>query len=176
METKDSTDINTPAGFSQGDARTQNSNLRAEWFWKRATGSESGTLNVTKAAGTALLFGRMYRYTGVVPSGTPYEDASQTGKGASNLMTPVDITTSGSDRRVIVLVAEGSNFALGDFTGGTATVPEETAEATTAIGTKGALGINGLGRTSAELFDFGSYTLPSTSGLHIEFSFALRPA
>jgi hypothetical protein len=37
------------------------------------------------------------------------------------------------------------------------------------------LGINGLARTSAELFDFGTYTLAESSS-HIEFSFALIPA
>jgi hypothetical protein len=172
--TKDGQDINTPAAFTQGDSRLQNTSLRAEWFWKRATGGESGMLNVTKTAGSGLIFARMYRYAGVVTTGTPYENAAQTGKGASNLLAPIDISTAGPDRRVIVLVAEGNNYALGDFTGGTATVPEETAEATSAIGTKGALGINGLGRSSAGQFDFGSYTLPAASGLHIEFSFALR--
>ena len=173
--TRDNSDIATPTGFSQGDARTQNSTLRAEWFWKRATGSESGTLTVSKASGSALLFGRMYRYTGVVSSGTPFEAAAQTGAGSNTTMTPVDITTLGANRRVVVLVAEGDDLALGNFSGGTATVPEETAEATTATGTDGALGVNGLARPSPGLFDFGSYTL-SAAVSHIEFTFALIPA
>jgi hypothetical protein len=166
--------VNTPAGFSQGDARTQNSSLRAEWFWKRATGTESGTLTITKTAGSALLYGRMYRYTGVIASGTPYEAAAQDGKGALATITPVDISTTGANRRVIVLVAEGKSFALGDFTGGTASVPEETPETTPSVGT-GALGINGLSHASAGPFDFGMYTLAG-SAPHIEFSFALVPA
>jgi hypothetical protein len=173
--TKDNIDVNTPSGFTQGDARTQNSTLRAEWFWKRATGTESGTLNVTKASGSTLLYARMYRYTGVAASGTPYEAPAQDGKGANAVITPIDITTAGTNRRVIALVAEGKSLALGDFTGGTAVVPEEIAETTTTLGSDGALGINGLGRTSAELFDFGTYTL-SLSAAHIEFSFALLPA
>jgi hypothetical protein len=172
--TKDSNDISTPAGFTQGDARGQNSALRAEWFWKRATGFESGTLNVTKAAGTTLLYGRMYRYTGVVTSGTPFEAAAQVGFGASATVNPADITTLGASRRAIVFVAEGKNLALGDLTGGTATVPEETPEATTSLG-GGALGINGLDRPSSGLIDFGTYALSGSCG-HIEFSFALLPA
>ena len=172
--TKDSSDVNTPAGFSQGDARTQNSILGAEWFWKRATGTESGTLTVTKTSGTALLYARMYRYTGVIASGTPYEAAAQDGKGALATITPVDISTAGANRRVIVLVAEGKSLALGDFTGGTASVPEETPEATPSLGA-GALGINGLTRASAGPVDFGIYTLTG-SAAHIEFSFALVPA
>ncbi len=172
--TKDSSDVNTPAGFTDGAARTQNSSLRAEWFWKRATGTESGTLNVTKTAGTALLYARMYRYTGVIASGTPYEASAQDGKGALATITPVDISTTGPNRRVIVLVAEAKSFALGDFSGGTASVPEETAEAI-ASASAGALGINGLNRPSAALFDFGTYTLTG-SAAHIEFSFALLPS
>jgi hypothetical protein len=175
VETRDSTDIATPAGFTQGDARGQNSALRAEWFWKRATGSETGTVNVTKASGTALLYGRMYRYTGAATSGTPYEAAAQIGFGANATITPVDITTLGVNRRVIVLVAEGKNFALGDFAGGTATVPEETPEAATDLGSDGALGINGLDRPSSGFFDFGTYVLAGSCG-HIEFTLALLPA
>ena len=90
-------------------------------------------------------------------------------------MTPADITTTGSNRRVVVLVAEGDNQALGDFTGGTATVSEETPEATIATGTRGALGINGVVRTSAGAFDCGTYVIGAASG-HIEFTFALLPA
>jgi subtilisin family serine protease len=173
--TRDSADVNTPAGFTAGDARGQNSGLRAEWFWKRATGSETGTLNVTKASGSALLIGRMYRFTGAAVSGTPFEAAAQGGAGSNATITPVDITTQGANRRVVVLVAEGDDQALGDFTGGTATVSEETAEATTTLGTDGTLGLNGLARTSAETFDFGTYTLGSAVG-HVEFTFALLPA
>ena len=100
----------------------------------------------------------MYRYTGVVASGTPYEARCPGWKGRHRDDHPVDITTAGANRRVIALVAEGKSFALGDFTGGTASVPEETPEATPSLGA-GALGINGLTRTSAGLFDFGIYTL-----------------
>ena len=174
MLTKDASDIQTPDGFTQGDARGQNSALRAEWFWTRATGFETGSVAVTKTSGTALLMGRMYRFVGAATSGTPYEAAAQIGFGNSAAITPVDITTLGSNRRAVVLVAEGKSLALGDFTGGTATVPEETAEATTTLGTDGALGVNGVAATSPGLFDFGTYTLAAASG-HIEFSLALLP-
>jgi hypothetical protein len=173
--TRDTSDVATPAGFTEGGARTQNAGLRAEWFWRRATGSESGTLSVTKTSGSALLLGRMYRFTGVAASGVPFEGAAQDGKGANATITPVDITTTGPNRRVVVLVAEGDDLALGDLTGGTALVGEDVPEATTSLGADGALGINGLGRPSAEQFDFGTYTL-AASAAHIEFSLALRPA
>ena len=168
--TRDANDVDPPAGFTAGDARQQNYTLRAEWFWKRATGSETGTLTVTKAAGTALLMGRMYRYVGVATSGTPYEAAAQIGFGSSALVNPVDITTLGSNRRAVVLVAEGNDHPLMDLSHG----PEETAEETTALGTDGALGINGVAVASPQLFDFGTFSLAAATG-HIEFSLALLP-
>jgi subtilisin family serine protease len=171
--TKDTVDINTPAGFTEGGSRSQTT-LRAEWFWKRATGSESGTLTVTKASGTNLLFGRMYRFTGAATSGTPFEAAAATGAGGTTL-TPVDIATTGPNRRVVVLAALEDDLALGSFTGGTATVPEDVAEAKTATGTDAALGINSLARTVAETFDFGTQTIAYNRN-HALFTFALLPA
>ena len=171
--TKDTVDINTPSGFSDGGARNQGS-LRAEWFWKRATGSESGTLTVTKASGVNLLFGRMYRFTGVTTSGTPYEAAAATG-GTTSTLTPVDVTTLGTNRRVVALTALEDDLALGSYAGGTATVPEDVAEALTSTGTDGALGLNSLARTSAEAFDVGSQTIAFNRN-HALFTFALIPA
>ncbi len=171
--TKDTVDINTPSGFSDGGARNQGS-LRAEWFWKRATGSESGTLTVTKASGANLLFGRMYRFTGVTTSGTPYEAAAATG-GTTSTLTPVDVTTLGANRRVVALTALEDDLALGSYAGGTATVPEDVAEALTSTGTDGALGLNSLARTSAEAFDVGSQTIAFNRN-HALFTFALIPA
>ena len=52
--------------------------------------------------------------------------------------------------------------------------PEETAEETTALGTDGALGINGVAVASPQLFDFGTFSLAAATG-HIEFSLALLP-
>src|SRR3990167_5001387 len=52
--------INTPSGWSKDPTaeRAQGTVSRAAWFWKRATGSESGNQAVTKASGTTLLFAR----------------------------------------------------------------------------------------------------------------------
>jgi hypothetical protein len=171
--TKDTVEINTPAGFTEGGARNQGG-LRAEWFWKRATGSESGTLAVTKASGTNLFYGRMYRFTGATTSGTPYEAAAMTGAGGTTL-TPADISTLGANRRVVVLTALEDDLVLGTYTGGTATLPEDVAEAKTPTGSDGALGLNSLARTAAEAFDFGSQTITNNRN-HVLFTFALIPA
>jgi hypothetical protein len=116
----------------------------------------------------------MYRFTGAATSGTPFEAAAATGAGGTTL-TPVDIATTGPNRRVVVLAALEDDLALGSFTGGTATVPEDVAEAKTATGTDAALGINSLARTVAETFDFGTQTIAYNRN-HALFTFALLPA
>lgn len=94
--TKDNVEINLPSGWSQHSTgfRNQGTLTRAEWFWKRAVGNESGTRSVTKASGTTLFFARMYRFTGA-PDGSadPFEAAAQTGLTASATLTPADIAT-----------------------------------------------------------------------------------
>ena len=127
--TKDTVDISTPSGFTEGGVRDQSS-LRAEWFWKRATGSESGALTVTKASGANLFFGRMYRFTGVTTSGNPYEAAAVTG-GTTSTLTPADVTTAGRQPpRRRALGDRGRSPRSASYAGGTATVPEDVAEAT----------------------------------------------
>lgn len=172
--TRDNVEIDTPAGFVEGGALSQGSGLRAEWFWKRATGPESGSVTVTKASGVNLFFGRMYRFTSVTTSGNPFEGVAATG-GATKVLSPADIVTSGGDRRVVVLTAQEDDLVFDSYTGGTATLPEDIAEARTGLGTDGALGVNSLNRASAETFDPGSLTLAYNRN-HVLFSFALIPA
>ena len=170
--TKDIVDISTPSGFTEGGARDQSS-LRAEWFWKRATGSESGTLTVTKASGANLFFGRMYRFTGATTSGNPYEAAAVTG-GTTATLTPADVTTLGANRRVVALSAIEDDRPLGSYAGGTATVPEDVAEALTPTGTRSVRAQLACPHVG-ELFDVGSQSI-SFNRNHVLFTFALIPA
>src|SRR3990167_2347572 len=118
--TRNNIEINTPAGWSQDATngfRNQSAGLRAEWFWKRATGSEAGNLAVSRASGTTtLLYGRMYRFTGCPDSGDPFESTAQNG-AMSATITPAAVATLGRDRLVVSLVAVADNNALGNFTG-----------------------------------------------------------
>jgi hypothetical protein len=116
----------------------------------------------------------MYRFTGVTTSGNPFEGVTATG-GGTKVLTPAVIVTSGADRRVVVLTAEEDDLDLGSYTGGTATMTEDVADAKTGLGTDGALGINSLNRESAETFNPGSQTIAFNRN-HVLFSFALIPA
>jgi hypothetical protein len=172
--TRDNVEIDTPAGFTEGGSRNQGTGLRSEWFWMRATGPASGSVTVTKASGVNLFFGRMVRFTGVTTAGNPFEGVNAT-SGSTKTLTPASVATTGDDRRVVVLTAEEDDLALADYTGGTATLPEDFAEAKTGLGSDGALGINSLNRDSAETFAPGSQTILYNRA-HVLFSFALIPA
>ena len=176
--TKSNIEINTPAGWSQHPTafRNQGAGNRAEWFWKRAVGNESGTLAVTRVSGTVLFFARMYRFSGI-PDGSadPFEAAAQTGLTASATITPADLTTLGRDRRVVCLLTVGDDNAVGNLTGGTATVPEDVAEAITLTGTDGCLSCLSAARSMPELFDFGTFVMAVADPV-VAFTFALLPS
>lgn len=71
-------------------------------FWKRATGSDSGTYDFT-LSGSTFVHGYSERFGGCVASGNPWDLGADTAQElASTTDTPpVDITTLGPDRLVV---------------------------------------------------------------------------
>lgn len=61
--------------FTWIDGDSADPNVSIGYWWKRATGSESGTVRVTSTniAGNGI-YGCMYRFSGCTTSGTPFED------------------------------------------------------------------------------------------------------
>lgn len=97
--------VDTPAGWTLVDQELL-SGLNFgnhALFWKRLTGSESGTVTVNTAGsiGTDDSFGGiMSIWRGAVASGTPYEGlANNTGQSTS--MASAAVTTTGSNRTVV---------------------------------------------------------------------------
>ena len=70
----DDDSFDTPSGWGKIDENIAHSNLSNVLYWKRAIGTESGTetFTSTKLAGS-LVAGIMYRVSGCITSGTPYE-------------------------------------------------------------------------------------------------------
>jgi hypothetical protein len=58
-------------------------------FWKRATGSESGTAPVTLAAVDGITRAYMITYSGCIETGTPWESVGTTSGGGSTLQINV---------------------------------------------------------------------------------------
>lgn len=142
--------VTPPAGFTEctGSPISATSlgahTLRV--FWKRASGSDSGTYSFTWT-GSAYREASAQRYTGCVASGDPFD----TGSGAPNsaqrssdaTATPaVTLTTQDVDR---LLVFSGTNFTGGAWTPPTSFTEraDNSADLTVASLTKAAAGTTG---------------------------------
>lgn len=110
--------INTPAGWTLIDEGTiaATSGLRFGTYWKRATGTESGSVTVTAANANSandVKSGIMCNYRGCLSTGTPYE-ALATNMANSTNPTGSSVTTTGSDRKVVNLIAKTQTNANAD--------------------------------------------------------------
>lgn len=106
----------------------------AALFWRRLTGTETGTVSVTRAtAGTNNWFGgTMTVYRGATPGGVPHEiPAANSGSGTA--VTGVALSTTGPNRMAVQLWAFGA--AVTSAPGGAYT---EDWELTNAAGNDGA--------------------------------------
>lgn len=107
--------VTPPAGFTElTPAPTTTGNVISHHvFWKRATGSDSGTYSFTWT-GSAYREAVAERYTGCIASGSPVDAYNGAGRSSSGTVTPaVTVTTTGPDR---LLVWSGANFASGTWT------------------------------------------------------------
>lgn len=111
----DNDTFTVPSGFTLIRQSSTNTNLSVALFWKRAIGTETGTITVTSAlADGQVVGGIMYRYTGCVTSGTPYEQFSlgsvqQTTSNTHNNT----LNTNGIDRLAVNLVTVEDNTING---------------------------------------------------------------
>lgn len=100
--------INTPAGWNViGTATVGGSGFfPMVAFWKRADGTETGTLNVsvTGSIGSTgdAKGGMMVNYRGCIATGTPYEGAGTNAAQSTN-PTGVSVTTTGPNRTIVNL-------------------------------------------------------------------------
>lgn len=67
-----------PLGWTFLVIQSVNTNLSYSIFWKRADGTESGTVQCdSELSAGSLVAGIMYRFSGCITSGDPYETVSQ---------------------------------------------------------------------------------------------------
>jgi hypothetical protein len=179
VQAKDTVDnFDTPTDWTAFGASVSNTSHRSKLFWKRATGSESGTLTVTRTAGAVHFGARIYRYAGCQTTGNPYEAYTTGTDNSATPADPQDTTTTGADRRICYFGAiEDDNQSPSEMTGGTATVAEEVAEFASGVGDDGTLCVWGIAREggSGETFNPGSYSTANTRN-RIHFALALLPA
>jgi hypothetical protein len=126
--------ISTPAGWTEVDQEILNGVGTSSHavYWKRLTGSESGTVSVGTSGSHGVddsLGGIMTIWRGCVASGTPYEGlANNTAQSTS--ITGAAVTTTGANRTILHFAATR---------GGNATTPAagytEEYEVTSSTGT-----------------------------------------
>lgn len=108
----------TPAGWTLIYQEGANANASHAYFWKRATGDESGTQLFTTAlsAGSGV-YGVISRYSGCITSGTPYEDA--TGAAVTQTSTPTipAMTATAGGRLAVGFVTIEDNITLTGHSG-----------------------------------------------------------
>lgn len=107
--------ITPPAGFTQ-KSRPSNTGTGAHdlvIFWKRCTGTDSGTYAFTNP--NVWREGVAVRYSGCITSGDPFDvvSANQAASGASGITPVVSLTTTVTDT---LLVFSGTNFNGGAWT------------------------------------------------------------
>lgn len=113
--------LTTPAGWTLIDGPVRMSATYAQWaFWKRATGSESGTLTITFSTSGNIL-GKsaaiMSAWDGAVASGTPVEAADDDTGHATTTMTGAAIVTAGAGRTVVNLYSHSESVVTTPGTG-----------------------------------------------------------
>ena len=109
----DDDSFDTPSGWFKTVEFTSHSNMSVAYYWKRATGSETGTetFTSTKNAGQ-LVAGIMARFSGCATSGGAFDSTSTygiTGPG-TNVNIP-SITTLGDERLVFNIVVIEDNVS-----------------------------------------------------------------
>lgn len=114
--------IDTPTSFTevaQGTyANSGSTNQgRAALFWRRASGSLTGTISVTRTGDTGVdgcFFAQMYRVVGAATSGDPW-DAATTDYGPGNATVDIpSVTVSAAERTLLAFVAQADNAATVD--------------------------------------------------------------
>lgn len=162
--------ITTPSGWTLIKSQFSTDTLVQDCaYFKIATGSETGNVDVTTTGGSYSA-GRIYRFatgTGVEAAASAATDASGTG------MSAVNVTTLGSNRLAVQLLAAQVNTTIGNITGESgADYTEAVAEyATTSL----IMSCQTASVSAATAITSGSATLGSAGTYRNRIGFAIIP-
>lgn len=112
-------DMSTPpTDFSLVGHTTGASNRCGALYWKRATGSESGTIAFTNGGtGSVTTGGRIYAIRYALASGTPYEAHTTTAEASSTTITQLSVTSTDVLRLAIHVTSYGAATTATAFSG-----------------------------------------------------------
>jgi hypothetical protein len=109
---------NAVADFTKVTQLAESTACSASWYWKRATGSESGNITVTKTNADGLMVGVMSAWQDCVEEGTPYEQQQENSGDGVNSVSSSSITPVTNDNRVVCLICVEDNTYTGILAGG----------------------------------------------------------
>lgn len=98
----------TSAGFSAITNVTVGATY-VNFYWKRATGSESGNLNLSISGSTTVGMGVIHRFSGVVTSGIPFINSYNTGTINNTVLTLSGRTITNDTSLGVVLYIQADN-------------------------------------------------------------------
>lgn len=162
---------NTESPYSE-DAGTND--MHSAVYWKRADGTETGNLTITKSGaggGLGIFYAALAAYEGCLQSGSPIDTGPTDVTDATTPYTMGSITTTGANRRAVCAFCIEDNEARssGPETGWTQRV-----SLISGIGLDGTIVIDDLEQVSAgsPTDDFFGGTTSTGAGVH---AFALKP-
>lgn len=166
------TNLNTPTDFTAiGSEVDEGTTFVGNVFWKRATGSESGTLTISQSSGgggSDVFMGTMHAISGCVASGDPIED-TDVAHITDDELTSGTVTTLGANRLIVQL------WAISDNLVGDPTAPyTENYEITTGLGSDGAHAFCSAEKASAGVSDVDARTIAASTPMMV-FTLALKP-
>lgn len=143
-------------------------------FYKRATGSESGTETATMVSlgGTRSMMGIMYLFRGCITTGDPTNAFSSGENGSSSTWNQRSLTTTvGACLGCHIIAAVANAATAGSFTGETG---GDWTEASIYSPANGALQLQTASLPSATTISGGSVTA-TVAGNYQAYSFGLKP-
>jgi hypothetical protein len=123
----DNDTFSVPAGWALIREDGSNSNCSTCWMWMRADGTETGTQTFTSQLDAgAGVYGIMYRFSGCIITGTPFEDPDQTLVLQNTNYTRPAVTTSDIERLGVCCVNIEDNVSPAPTAGWTERVEQSS--------------------------------------------------
>lgn len=172
--------VTTPAGFTQiGNTESPYSedaganDMHSACYWKRADGTETGNLTITKSGaggGLGIFYAAFAAYQGCLQSGSPIDGTSDV-TDATTPYTMGSITTAGANRRAVCVFCIEDNEARST---GPASGWTQRVSLISGIGLDGTVVIDDIEQASAgsPVDDFFGASTNQGAGIH---AFALKP-
>lgn len=148
-----------PSGFTlcsptPTTANDGSSNQVQYVYWKRCTGTDSGTYSFTIDAAPAWRTALAIRYEGLITTGTPFEAPTSGGSSTATASFPsLSLTTLGANRKLLWIANAFNGLAITQPSGFTSrySLPTDNSDAAISIGDKDQAAAGATGTLTASM-------------------------